>query len=78
MGMVNIYVSDNSAEAHMLKHFLEQNGIMTLIQGEFLQGALGEIGAHNHIRLSVIDEDVEQARTLMKEWEDKSSDDNNA
>lgn len=76
--MRHIYASDNAPEAHMLKHFLEQNGIMALVQGEFLQGALGEIGAHNHIKLSVIDEDFEQARALMKEWEAKGRDNSNA
>ncbi len=64
-----IYSTDNAAEAHMISHMLEENGIMAQVTGEFLQSGMGEIASHNCIKVSVIDEEFDRARDLFKNWE---------
>lgn len=59
----------NSVEAHIVSHLLEQAGIETMISGDYLSGARGEMLAEDQTRVWVVyDEDEEQAKTLIKEW----------
>lgn len=67
--MKQVYAPANAAEAHMLAHLLEQNGIHAHIHGEGLQAAVGELPAANLLQLLVADEDYERGRTLVLEWE---------
>ncbi len=64
-----IYSTDNAAEAHMISHMLEENGIMAQVTGEFLQSGMGEIASHNCIKVLVIDEEFERATELIEGWE---------
>lgn len=59
----------NSAEAHMLTHFLAQHGIEAQIMGAQLQGAMGDLPSSNFVRVMVPDEDLERARRLISELE---------
>lgn len=67
--MKPVYAPANAAEAHMLAHMLEQNGIAAHIHGEALQGAVGELPAGSLLQLLVADEDFERARALIAAWE---------
>ncbi|MGQ0532932.1 MAG: putative signal transducing protein [Caulobacteraceae bacterium] len=67
--MKQIYAPANSAEAHMLAHLLEQNGIQAHIHGEALQGGVGELPASGLLQLLVADEDYDRARALIMAWE---------
>ncbi len=59
----------NSVEAHIVSHLLEQAGIETMISGDYLSGARGEMLAEDQTRVWVVyDEDEDQARALIKEW----------
>ncbi len=59
----------NSVEAHIVSHLLEQAGIETIISGDYLSGARGEMLAEDQTRVWVVyDEDEDQARALIKEW----------
>ncbi len=59
----------NSVEAHIVSHLLEQVGIQTMISGDYLSGARGEMLAEDQTRVWVVyDEDEEQAKALIKEW----------
>lgn len=59
----------NSVEAHIVSHLLEQAGIETMISGDYLSGARGEILAEDQTRVWVVyDEDEDQARDLIKKW----------
>lgn len=73
--MKQIYTSYNAANAHIIKHYLEQNGVTVFIHGEMLAGAIGGIATDDHIKILVADEDVEKARELIEQWE-KSVPDN--
>ncbi len=59
----------NSVEAHIVSHLLEQAGIETMISGDYLSGARGEMLAEDQTRVWVVyDEDEDQARALIKKW----------
>ena len=67
--MRQAYAPANSAEAHMLAHMLDQNGIVSHIHGEALQGGVGELPASGLLQLMVADEDYDRARALIGAWE---------
>lgn len=67
--MRQVYAPANAAEAHMLAHMLDQNGIVAHIHGEALQGGVGELPASGLLQLLVADEDYERARALIGAWE---------
>ncbi|MEQ1816970.1 MAG: DUF2007 domain-containing protein [Terricaulis sp.] len=67
--MRQAYAPANSAEAHMLAHMLDQNGIEAHIHGEALQGGVGELPAAGLLQLMVADEDYDRARALISAWE---------
>ena len=67
--MRQAYAPANSAEAHMLAHMLDQNGVAAQIHGEALLGGVGELPAAGLLQLMVADEDYERARALIAAWE---------
>jgi hypothetical protein len=69
--LVEVYRAKNSPQAHLLKSALENSGIPALVEGELLQGALGElpIGWSSAPRILVDESDAAQARVLLKDWE---------
>lgn len=71
--MIQVYSPANSAEAHMLTHLLEQNGIRAHIHGEALQGGVGDLPASGLLQLLVADEQHEQARQVIRNWEKAST-----
>lgn len=70
--MKHVYTSSGSVEAYMLAHMLEQAGIKSDIHGEALLGAVGELPAAGLVKIAVADEDYEEARKLILEWEKKN------
>lgn len=67
--MKQVYSPANAAEAHMLAHLLEQNGIQAHIHGEQLQGAVGDLPATGLLQLLAPDDDYDEARRLVLKWE---------
>lgn len=67
--MKTLYEPSNALEAQMLHDLLQQEGISTRIDGAYLQGGVGELPASGLVRLVVEDDDYEQARTIIKNWE---------
>jgi hypothetical protein len=66
--MQTIYQASNSVEAHMLKNMLEQENIAAFIEGEYLQGGVGELPSHNLVRLVVAETDAERAKEIIDNW----------
>ncbi len=58
----------NSIEAHVIKGLLESEGIASSIQGEFLQGAIGELPANGLIRVVVDEKYYQQASDIIDNW----------
>jgi hypothetical protein len=63
-----IYEASNSIEAHMLKSMLEQEGIPSFIEGEYLQGGVGDLPANNLVRLLVVESDFAKAKSFIDAW----------
>ena len=67
--MITIYSAANTADAHLIRQMLEAEGIPAFIQGEYLQGAVGELPANTEILVRVADENAGAARAIVEAWE---------
>jgi hypothetical protein len=67
--MKTLYQASNAIEAHMLCDLLKREGIVAHIQGEHLQGAMGELPAAGLVRLVVAEPDYARARELVDRWD---------
>lgn len=64
-----VYRAANLADAHLLRQLMEAEGIPAFVQGEFLQGAVGELPANTEILVHAPDEHVGAARAIVHDWE---------
>ena len=69
-----VYDAYTSLDAYVVKNLLESEGIEAHIQGEYLQGGVGELSAMNLVKVSVNDHDIERARAIIEEWERQQPD----
>lgn len=67
--MKTLYEASHALEAHMLSAMLRQHGISTVVLGEHLQGALGELPAGSLVRLVVDEAQYPAAREVISQWE---------
>lgn len=67
--MKTAYDASSNIEAHLVMHQLQQAGIEATIQGEYLQGGIGELPAAGNIRVVVPAKDVAEARHVIADWE---------
>lgn len=67
--MIKVFTAKNSVEAHIVKGMLEANDILAYVEGEYLQGAIGELAAIDFVFVSVEDENELKALTLVNEYE---------
>lgn len=67
--MKPVYDAANAIEAHMIVHLLGQAGIYGRVEGEHLQGAMGELPAAGIIRVCVNTDAVDAARRVIHDWE---------
>jgi len=71
--MKSVYDASNNIEAHLVMHQLQQAGIEATIQGEYLQGGIGELAAAGNIRVLVSSKDVNAAKQVIADWESSGS-----
>lgn len=64
-----VYEAQNSIEAHMIVNLLDQARLRARIDGEFLQGGVGELQTMGLVRVMVAEDDYAEARKLIEEWE---------
>lgn len=64
-----IYRAANLADAHLVRQLLESEGVPAFIQGEYLQGAVGELPANTEVFVHVHDAHVDAARAVVADWE---------
>ena len=64
-----VYRAANLSDAHLLRQMMEAEGIPAFVQGEFLQGAVGELPANTEVFVRAPDEHVEAARAIVDDWE---------
>lgn len=67
--MKTIFEASSGLEAHMILNLLQQQGIDCRIDGEYLQGGVGELQAMNYVRVLVDDSDVGKAQAIIDEWD---------
>jgi hypothetical protein len=67
--MIKIYSAQNAIDAHIVKALLEQQGISARVNGEYLQGGIGELPMIGLVTVSVAEEDAEKASVIISEYE---------
>lgn len=67
--METVFEASTGVEAHMILHLLEQGGIEGRVDGEYLQGGVGELPAAGNIRVVVESQHATTARRIIAEWE---------
>jgi hypothetical protein len=67
--MIKIYSAQNAVDAHIVKGLLEQQGIPARVNGEYLQGGIGELPLIGLVTVSVTEEDYEKAARVLSEYE---------
>ncbi|MGB5225179.1 MAG: DUF2007 domain-containing protein [Arenicellales bacterium] len=71
--MTKIYSAQNAIDAHIVKGMLEQQGIQARVNGEYLQGGIGELPLIGLVTVSVAEEDYEKALEVLREYENEES-----
>lgn len=64
-----VYEASSGLDGHMILNLLTQYRIPGRIDGEFLQGGMGELQAMGFVRVMVADEDYDRAKQIIGEWE---------
>lgn len=67
--MLKVYSASNSIDAHIVKGMFEQEGIAARVDGEYLQGGIGELPLIGLVTVSVAEEDYEKAVKVLHEYE---------
>ena len=69
-----IFEASSGLEAHMISNLLQQAGIVSRIDGEYLQGGVGELQAMGFVRVLVDNSDYINAQDIIKTWDANQSD----
>lgn len=64
-----LYEAANSLEAHLILNLLEQAGLRGRIDGEYLQGGVGELQAMSIIRVMIEPDDYVAAKKIVDDWD---------
>jgi len=76
--MRKVFEAMDMLEAHVVKGLLQQEGITGFIQGEYLQGGMGDLPAAGFVSIEVNDPDYDMARSVISEWEQEQKQQVNA
>lgn len=64
-----LYEASNTVEAHMILNLIEQYGLSARIDGEYLQGGVGDLQAVGIIRVMIEEEDYAEAKAIIQQWD---------
>ncbi|MBD3610202.1 MAG: DUF2007 domain-containing protein [Gammaproteobacteria bacterium] len=64
-----IYEARDTIEASLIKGLLEQEGIESWIDGQYLQGGIGELPAFGIVGISVEVDDVSTALKIVSDYD---------
>jgi hypothetical protein len=67
--MKTLYQASNLVEAHMIVDLLRQEGLSGRVDGEYLQGGIGELPAAGLIRVVVEEQDYTAAKAIVERWD---------
>ncbi len=69
--MKQVYIAEDNITAQLMKDYLASRRIDSIIKGELLLGAIGEIPANTFPTVWIVeDDDYEHALQLVKNYED--------
>ncbi len=68
-----IYKAGDIIEAHIISGLLNAEGIEAHVSGHYLQGGIGEFAPSGFSNIHVADEDIQQARLVIEEYEKKQN-----
>ncbi len=69
--MIKIYQAKNGAEAQLILNLFHQAGIAGRIDGEYLQGGIGELQPCGLISLLINSSDKDKAKEILRQWDAK-------
>jgi hypothetical protein len=72
--MKSVFEASTGLEAHMILNLLQQEGIDGRVEGEYLQGGVGELSAINVVRVVVDEMNYKKARSIIADWESRQTD----
>ena len=67
--MIKIYEASNGLEAKLILDLLQQAQLSARIDGEYLQGGIGDIQASGLVRVMISESDFKQGKLLISQWE---------
>ena len=67
--MKSLYQASNAVEAHMILDLLQQQGLAGRVDGEYLQGGIGELPAAGLVRVMVEEQDYAAAKEIVDQWD---------
>jgi hypothetical protein len=68
-----VYAADNGIEAQLVRDILERENIFVRVDGEFLQGAIGELQSMGLVRVLVPKAHYDRAKEILnRDWHDSS------
>jgi len=76
--MKTVFEASSGLEAHMIANLLQQQDIECRIDGEYLQGGVGELQAMNIVRVLVDESDCNKALAVINEWDSTRIDSSDA
>ena len=68
-----LYEATDMLEAHVIKGLLQQSRISAFIEGEYLNGAVGELPAGRLVRILVNDDDWRAAQEVIACYESNNT-----
>ncbi|MES9934589.1 MAG: DUF2007 domain-containing protein [Candidatus Sedimenticola sp. PURPLELP] len=71
--MKKVYESSTALEAYMVKNLLASEGIESRVDGEHLQGGIGELQAVGIVRVVVDETTYLKAKEILDKWESEQS-----
>ena len=72
--MKKVFDALSNIEAHLVLHQLQQAGLEAHIQGEHLQGGMGDLPAIGNVHIIVNDTDEVEERQIIPDWNDTEVD----
>lgn len=67
--MIKIYEAANGVDAHLICNLLQNEGLHARIDGEYLQGGIGDLQASGLVRVMIEESELEQGREIIHSWE---------
>lgn len=69
--MITVYEAKSSIDANIVQDILSLEGVNSHIMGGYLEGGIGEIQTMGVIKLMVEEQDFQEAKKLIHDWENQ-------